>query len=53
MRIAPARPAGGTRRLLATALLVALPLAGTAACAEDEPVDEGVGVEEGVGEDDD
>ncbi len=44
---------GRTRRLFATALLVALPLAATSACGEDEPVDEGVGVEEGVGEDDD
>lgn len=51
MRTALSLP-GRTRRLCATALLVALPLA-TTACSEDEPVDDGVGVEEGVGEDDD
>ena len=51
MRLSQAVP-GRTRRLCATALLVALPLAATTACSEDEPIDEGVGVEEEVGEDD-
>lgn len=43
------RPAGRGRRLVGTALLVALPLAGLTACSDDEPVDDGV-VEEDVDE---
>ena len=50
-----ARTLGRTRRLAATAVLVALPLAATTACSEDEPIEnEGVveGVEEEVVEED-
>ena len=47
MTVAPAVP-GRTRRLCATALLVALPLVATTACSGEEPGEEGVGVEEEV-----
>ena len=43
---------GRTRRLCATALLVALPLAATTACSGDEPVEDGVNVEEEVEDED-